>query len=738
MDQASVNRLTVIGMSCAGCVAAVEATLKAVPGVTGVEVNFGARSAVVQGQPAPAALLAAIERAGYQARLQQDPGADLVAEPAAEHALVRVRLRRAAAAFAGAVPLMLGEMLGWLPSLDAAPAGLWPALGVITGALLAYAGAPFYRGAWRALPRREATMDTLIALGTGAAWVYSMTAALLPTALPVGARHVYFEAALMIVAFVSLGSALEARARGKAGVALRALIRLAPETAQRVRAGIEETVAVAALQLGDHIRVRPGERIPVDGLVTEGASEVDASMLTGEPVPVAKTAGAGVVGGTINQTGTLLFAVTRIGADTVLARIVALTRQAQAAKPALARRADRIAARFVPAVLVIALCTLCAWLLFGPEPRAVHALVAAVAVLIIACPCALGLATPISVIAGVGRAAEWGMLLRRGEAFERAALVTTVVLDKTGTLTQGQPQVTGLQPAPGIDEAALLTVAASVEQASEHALARAVVKAAQARGLSLMPVTAFQSVTGSGARGRIGTDEVRVGGADFAGAPADALTTDPGATLVAVVRNGQWLGFIHLNDALRADSPAAVARLKALGLRLVIMSGDRAASVKAVAHAVGIEEIHAGLSPEGKLRALETLRSQGAVVAMVGDGINDAPALAAAEVGIALGAGTDIAIESADIVLMRNSLHGVADAVLLARATRANMRQNLGAAFIYNLLALPIAAGVFYPLFGWQLDPMIAAAAMALSSVTVVANANRLRRFKPSPAGINT
>jgi Cu+-exporting ATPase len=739
---ATQYRLSVSGMSCAGCVASVEDALRAVPGVRQASVNFAEHTALVEGDVAVEALIRAVAAAGYEAAELR--GVDDEADrKTAEFAHYRRLLRQALAAAVVAVPLLVGDMmLGILPDLGR-PGGrlFWLTTGFATLAVLVYSGRQFFTGAWKSFTRHAANMDTLIAMGTGTAWLYSMFVVLFPETVPSLARHAYFEAAVVILALVNLGAALEMRAKGRTSEAVRKLIGLQPRTARVIRDAVEQDVPIDAVGMDETIRVRPGERIPVDGVVIEGASTIDESMLTGEPLPVEKRAGDTVVGGTLNRTGSFLFQAKRIGADTALARIIGLVRQAQSSKPAIGRLADRIAAVFVPAVLVIGVITFLAWFNFGPGPRLSFALVTAITVLVIACPCALGLATPISIMVGVGKAAEQGILIRSGEALQRAGQLTTVVLDKTGTISQGVPAVTRVELMDGADEADILQCAGSVEAASEHTLAGAIVAKVRERGIELLPVEDFSAVAGKGVRARVRGRDVLVGNAAFLQdsgvangrwlAQAEALAAEA-STPACIAIDGKAVGLIAVSDPVKADARAAIHQLRRSGLRVVMITGDHHATAKAVAERVGIDEFFAEVMPEDKALRVAQLQAAGEVVGMVGDGINDAPALARADVGFAIGSGTDVAIESADVTLVGGSLYGVVDGIRLSRATVRNIWQNLFGAFIYNSLGIPIAAGILYPFTGLLLNPMVAGAAMALSSVTVVSNANRLRRFQPA------
>ncbi len=739
MSQISeVTRLSISGMSCAGCVATVENALRNVPGVTEATVNFAEHTATVSGAADPQALIAAVRAASYDAAVLR--GLDDESEKeAAEMAHYRRLLRKFVVAAAVGAPLMAAEWLGFLPHVDA-PGALpfWLAAAAASLFVLVYAAGHMFVGAWKSFRAHNANMDTLIALGTGAAWVYSALVVLFPAIVPATARHAYFEAAAVIIALINLGQALEMRARGKTSEAIKRLIGLQPRTARVVRNGAEQDVPISEVGLDETLRVRPGEKIPVDGAIIEGHSSVDESMLTGEPMPVEKKVGDEVTGGTLNTSGTFLFQARRIGADTALARIIEMVRRAQSSKPAIGRLADKISSVFVPAVLIIAVLTLLAWFNLGPEPKLSFMLVTTMTVLIIACPCALGLATPISIMVGVGKAAEFGILIRNGEALQQAGKLTTVVLDKTGTVTAGHPTVTTLVPVNGFDEAQLLVLAASLEAGSEHPLAQAIVGAAQARNHSLLPLSGFEAVAGRGVRGSVDGDAVLFGNARFMDEQGIALGDLPAraAQLAAEAQTPMYLavdgkvaGIVAVADPIKPDSKAAIARMHALGLKVVMITGDNRATADAVARQVGIDEVLAEVLPGDKAEKVAELQRRGGVVGMVGDGINDAPALAQADVGYAIGTGTDVAIESADVTLMRGSLHGVPDAIAISRATVRNIKQNLFGAFIYNVLGIPIAAGVLYPFTGLLLNPVLAGAAMALSSVTVVSNANRLRFF---------
>ncbi len=741
MTEQQTIRLSVTGMSCAGCVAAAEEALRAVPGVSEASVNFAEHTALVRGSADAEQLISALTRAGYGGTVLRGEGGEMEQREAAEVDHYQRLLRNTALAAVLGIPLFLGGMLGLLPPLES-PVGrvVWLLIGVATLGVLIYAGGHFFSGAWNALRNHNANMDTLIALGTGSAWCYSMAVVLFPDTVPSLARHAYFEAAVIIIGLINLGSALEMRARGKTSEAIKRLIRLQPRTARVVRNGQELDLPIGEIGLDDTLRVRPGERIAVDGVVIEGSSTVDESMLTGEPLPVPKRVGDQVTGGTVNRSGSFLFQARRIGSDTVLAQIIEMVRQAQSSKPAIGRLVDRVAAVFVPAVLIVAVLTFLAWFNFGPEPWAGFALVTTMTVLIIACPCALGLATPMSIMVGVGKAAEHGVLIRNGDALQQAGRLSVVILDKTGTVTAGKPVVTALVPAPGGDERELLRFAAALESGSEHPLAQAILDAARERGIEIAPVRGFEAVAGHGVRGRVEEMEILFGNHRFMmdnGIDPGPLRQEAerravlAETPIYLALDGRIAGLVSVADPVKSDSRSAIERLQRLGISVVLLTGDDRATAEAVARQVGVETVLAEVLPGAKGGKVAELQAAGELVGMVGDGINDAPALARADVGFAIGSGTDVAIESADITLMRGSLHGVADAIAISRATVRNIKQNLFGAFIYNSIGIPVAAGVLYPAAGLLLNPMIAGAAMALSSVTVVSNANRLRMFRP-------
>ncbi|MFD0666406.1 copper-transporting P-type ATPase [Ramlibacter sp. MAHUQ-53] len=667
---------------------------------------------------------------------------------AGESAELRDMTRRLRIGLTLTLPVFALEMGGHLFDIGhrvPAQAASWVQMLLATPVVL-WAGWPFFERARASLVHRSLNMFTLIALGSGAAWAYSMAGTLAPGLFPPplrgpgGAVAVYFEAAAVITVLVLLGQVLELRAREKTSGAIQALLALAPRTAVRVASGgPDQTVAIETLQVGDLLRVRPGEKVPVDGEVTEGRGTVDESMVTGEPMPVAKAPGAKVTAGTMNQTGGFVMRAEKVGADTLLSQIVHMVAAAQRSRAPIQRMADQVSAWFVPAVIGVALVTFAAWLVAGPAPALSHALVTSVAVLIIACPCALGLATPMSIMVGVGRGAQHGVLVRDAEALERLEKVDTLVVDKTGTLTEGRPRVVHIEAAAGFAAEDLLRKLASVERASEHPLALAVVQEAQARRLALPDAQAFDSPLGKGVLGTVEGVAVLCGGARFlAERGVDAAPLQPAAeaqraraaTVVFVALDGRLAGFVAIADPVKATTPAALQGLRDAGVRIVMLTGDGRTTAEAVGRELGIDEVVAEVFPEDKARIVQRLRGEGRVVAMAGDGVNDAPALAAAEVGIAMGTGTDVAMESAGVTLLHGDLLGIVRARRLSRATMRNIRQNLFLSFAYNVAGIPLAAGLLYPSFGLLLSPVVAAAAMALSSVSVIANALRLRHLQ--------
>ncbi|MBA2778189.1 heavy metal translocating P-type ATPase [Billgrantia kenyensis] len=742
-EAAVTYRLSISGMTCASCVKSVEQALARTPGVATASVNFGTRVAQVHGRVDAEALVEAVQAAGYDAEPIVDLRQAEEARTAKDAETYRRRLRGSFWSLALAVPLM-ASMFFYHPHPVGTGRLFWLVIGLLTLAVLVVPGRHFFVNAWKNLKHHQANMDTLIAMGTGTAWLYSMAVVAFAPWLPHVAHGIYFEASAMIIGLVLLGNALELRARGRTSEALKRLLDLQSRTARVIRDGDECELPIEEVREGDHIRVRPGERLPVDGVVTSGASHIDESMLTGEPLPVAKGEGNDVSAGTVNGRGGLVYRATRVGADTRLGQITEQVALAQNSRPPIGELADKVSSIFVPTVMIIAVLTALAWFNFGVEPRLIHMLVTATTVLIIACPCALGLATPISTMIGVGKAAEHGVLVRNGEALQTASRLTTLVVDKTGTLTEGKPRVTEAHVLSG-DETTLLGLVAALERGSEHPLAAALLayseeRSEQAGAGSVPQISNFDSITGGGVKAVGPQGEalllgnarlLREAGLDLSAGDELAGGLERKArTVVYLAVDGRLAALFGISDPLRADTVEAVKRLQADGLRVVMLTGDNQHTAAAIAREVGIDDFRAGLLPEDKHAEIERLQQAGEVVGMVGDGINDAPALARANVGFAIGQGTDVAIESAGITLMRSSLHGIADAIEISRITLRNIKQNLVGAFGYNTLCIPIAAGVLYPFTGMLLSPMIAGAAMSLSSITVVSNANRLRLLK--------
>ncbi|MAS95015.1 MAG: copper-translocating P-type ATPase [Verrucomicrobiales bacterium] len=647
------------------------------------------------------------------------------------------------------IPVLLIAMAKMIPGVEIPSWTGWLEFALTTPVVF-WAGGMFFRKGWRSVVNRSLNMFTLIAVGVGAAFLYSAVAVLFPGLFPDSFREhgdgstgevgLYFEAAAVITVLVLLGQWLEARARGKTGEAIQALLGLAANEAHRLIDGVEEDVPVDQIQPGDLLRVKPGEKVPLDGVVVEGKSHIDESMITGEPVPVERGEGDEVIGATVNQTGAFTMRAEKVGSETLLSQIVHMVAEAQRSRAPIQKLADSVAGWFVPAVILIAIVTFVVWAISGPAPAMAFAIVNSVSVLIIACPCALGLATPMSIMVGVGRAAQAGILVKNAEALERVEKVDVLITDKTGTLTAGQPSVTDIAAADGVDEDDLLATAASIETNSEHPLARAIVKEAKERNLEIAETDDFASHTGGGVSGKVKGNKIEIGKPLFITERVSDLSEDlrgksdelqsKAKTVVWVAREGQWIGLLGISDAIKETTPAAVESLHRRGIRLLMATGDNESTAKAVGKELGIDEIHAGLSPEDKIELVKRLKSEGHVVAMAGDGINDAPALAEADVGIAMGTGTDVAIESAAVTLVKGDLNGIANSVEVGRTVMRNIRQNLFFAFAYNTLGVPVAAGVLYPFFGILLSPMIAGAAMSFSSVSVIANSLRLRRMR--------
>ena len=729
--------LAVTGMSCAGCAANVERALKGLEGVREANVNLATAKATVLIDPGLASradIVRAIRDAGY--------GVAVSAEAAGADADKEYRSLRTSVIWGGALALIifLGSMRHWFPWMPAFLQNFFVLWALATPVQI-YLGLRFYRGAWSALKHGTANMNTLVAVGTSAAYLFSVAATVLPGFFR-GAGvepQVYFDTSAVIIVLVLFGRMLEARAKGKTSDAIRRLMGLRPRTAHIIDGEAEREVPIEEVRAGDVLIVRPGEKVPVDGVILEGRTSVDESMITGESLPVDKGPGEEVVGATLNKWGSFRFRAVRVGEDTTLARIIRMVEEAQGSKAPIQRLADVIAARFVPAVMAIAVLTFLVWALFGPSPRAVFALLNFVAVLIIACPCAMGLATPTAIMVGTGRGAERGILIRSGESLETVQKVDTFVFDKTGTLTKGQPETTDVLPAAGIRREDFLSLAASVENGSEHPLGQAVVRRARAEGVAVGTAESFRALEGMGVEGVVGGKRVLVGSLRLAEAQGidispfaegAARLAGEGKTIAFVAVEGRPAGLLALADTLKPGAREAVDALRGSGRRVVMLTGDNALTARALAAEAGIDEVRAEVLPGDKAEVIRKLQAEGHRVAMVGDGINDAPALAQADVGLALGTGTDVAMASADITLISGDIGTVVAAVELSRRTIRTIRQNLFWAFVYNVVGIPLAAGVLYPFFGVLLNPMIASAAMALSSVSVVSNSLRLRRAK--------
>jgi Cu+-exporting ATPase len=754
------TRIGIEGLRCASCVGFIEDDLRTTPGVLSASVNVGTQEATVAYLPQQttlAQLHAVIQDWGYRVRpaASQEPVDRQEAEHEREY---RSLFRKFLFAAIISLPVLLTAYPQFIPfvrdwSMETLRLA-WLAAALLTLPVLAWSGGHFFTGAWAALKHRAANMNTLISLGTGAAWLYSTVAILFPGLFPAGTSEPFYDVVAVVIALVVLGQALELRAKGRTSEAIKKLMGLQAKTARVIRDGQELDLPVEEVLVGDVVQVRPGEKVPVDGVILEGSSAVDESMLTGESLPVSKGGGDEVIGATLNKTGAFRFRATKVGKDTALAQIVKLVQDAQNSKAPIARLADTISGYFVPIVMILAVLTFVAWFDFGPQPQLVYALVTSVTVLIIACPCALGLATPMSLMVGIGKGAENGILIRSGEALQTAQAIKTVVLDKTGTITKGRPELTdiviadfGFGIADSPDQSAIsnrqsemLRLVAAVERSSEHPLAEAIVEAAKVRNLVMVDPTAFEAVPGHGVLATVEGRTLAVGNLKLMQRESIALgnlesqaaaLADQGKTPMYVAVDGQAAGLVAVADTVKADSAEAIAALHRMGIEVVMITGDNRRTAEAIARQVGVDRVLAEVLPEDKAHNVHLLQAEGKKVAMVGDGINDAPALAQADVGLAIGTGTDVAIEASDITLIRGSLRGGVMAIEVSRATMRNIKQNLVGAFIYNVLGVPVAMGLLYPFFGILLSPLIAGAAMAFSSVTVVSNANRLRAFKP-------
>ncbi|MEZ9724158.1 copper-translocating P-type ATPase [Vibrio splendidus] len=742
--------LVLEGMTCASCVSSVEKALKKNEFVDQAQINLAEQTALVFTSKArdviENALIESVKTAGYGAEFVDDAATQQQKQQEQQLRTQKAFLKNSVSALVIGAPLMAWGLFGGSMTIATFNDQLaWGLVGVVCLILLATSGRSFFTNAWQSLMHKRATMDTLVALGTGAAWFYSMLVVLIPSWFPEPSRHVYFEASAMIIGLISLGHYIEAKAKARTTKSLQALINLQPQKATVIVDGKEKTIAVEAIQVGMQVRVKPGEKVPVDGVVVSGESYIDESMLTGEPLPNVKSINDGVSAGTINGDGSLIIEATGIGSSTMLARIIQMVRQAQSSKPAIAKLADSISAVFVPVVVTIAAVAALVWFFVGPQPSASYMLVVSTTVLIIACPCALGLATPLSITVGVGKAAEFGVLIKDADVLQSASKIDAVVFDKTGTLTQGKPSVQQVFYG-DLSEQELLAYAYSVEVGSEHPLAKAVCQYAESLQVSALPHSEFENQRGLGVQAIINGKNVQVGSLKYL--TQLGIETEIGADFIELCRSQAWTpifvaidqkleGIFGISDALKVDSKQAIAQLKSAGIHTVLLTGDNDSVAQAIGKSVGIDEVISEVLPEQKAQYIVQLQQQYKSVAMVGDGINDAPALAQADIGIAMGSGSDVAIESAQMTLLNSSPLSVSNAIELSQATVRNMKQNLFGAFIYNSLGIPIAAGVLYPFFGFLLSPVVAGAAMAMSSITVVSNANRLRLFKPTHSNIN-
>ncbi|WP_038173722.1 heavy metal translocating P-type ATPase [Vibrio pacinii] len=747
-SQETTTKLALVGVTCASCVSTIEKALMTLPGVKTVNINFANRTAAIKSYESTPSLIQTIQAAGYDASeiVDEDAAADAKTEREAKE--YHSKIKQSIVGLGLGIPLMGYGLLGGPMNVNTTSEQfVWLVVGLLTFFILLLAGKHFFTGAWKAFINRNANMDTLIALGTGTAWLYSMAVVVGPQWLPESARHLYFEATAMIIGLINLGQALELKARGRTSQAIKRLLDLRVKTALVIRSGQEVSLPVEEVVAGDKIRVRAGEKIPVDGVLIEGHTTIDESMLTGEPIPVEKNPESFVSAGTINGQGSFVFEAKKVGSDTILAQIINMVSNAQNSKPPISHLADKVSAVFVPAVMIVSIITALAWYNVGPQPTLVYMIVASTSVLIIACPCALGLATPISTMIGVGKAAEFGGLIRNGEALQRASELDVVVLDKTGTITQGKPEVTNFLRYS--EDKIILPLVEAIERGSNHPLAQALTNFAREHKEQVTAdptVSEFTSLTGMGVQASYEGKRLLLGNEklmkqfnldtkrirEFAKQWEQAANT-----VVYFAVDDRIKALFGISDPIREDAQKAIDRFHRQGIHVVMLTGDNKNTAKAVADLANIDEFYAELMPEDKLSWIKALQAEGKVVGMVGDGINDAPALAQSDVGFAIGSGTDVAIESADITLMRSSLHGISDVIAISSATMQNIKQNLWGAFIYNTLGIPVAAGLLFPFTGWLLSPILAGAAMSLSSITVVTNANRLRLYAPNRPGSN-
>ncbi|ASA55067.1 heavy metal translocating P-type ATPase [Vibrio gazogenes] len=735
------TNLLIKGMTCASCVTSVEKALLSVSGIEGAQVHLSEQSAATFSAQPPnqQQLIAAVRSAGYDAEIIDDPAQQQEKQQAHLTTMLKYHRRHAVMGLLLGIPIMAWGVFGGSMLIQTQQQQLsWGIVGLLCLGLLCTAGRGFYQSAWQALWHKRATMDTLVALGTGVAWLYSIMVVIAPHWFPIQARHVYFEASAMIIGLISLGHAIESKAKAKTTQSLQALIQLQPQQATLITESDDQRIPVTQIEKGMHLRIKPGDKLPVDGVVMQGESYLDESMLTGEPIPTLKRSGDTVSAGTINHDGSLVIEATGVGSETMLSRIIQMVRKAQSSKPPIAKLADQISAVFVPVVVAIAIAAALIWFWFGPEPKISYMLVVATTVLIIACPCALGLATPLSVTVGVGKAAEMGILIRDAEVLQTTSHIDTVVFDKTGTLTEGRPQVQSVESI-NLEQHELLSIAYALEQQSEHPLAKAVCEYARSKQISPAQISSFQNLRGRGVKASYKGHSVHIGSVHYMtslGASFSQIQTTLDhlleqawtPMLIAIDQNIQ--GVIAVADPMKADAAEAIQALNTLGIKTVMLTGDHHTVAQAIANQIGIQEVIAQVLPDQKAAHIIEYQQAGHNVAMVGDGINDAPALAQADLGIAMGSGSDVAIESAQMTFLNSSPLSILNAISLSKATVKNIRQNLLGAFIYNTLGIPVAAGILYPWFGFLLSPVIAGAAMALSSITVVTNANRLRLFR--------